>query len=241
MMKPYVTLEHLLDDFVTKEDLRRTCPQCKDDRCTKQFRFFSLPPILVFHIKRFTLVNGETHRIARPVMIPTVGLNMNPYKYSSKPFGNSGHCSAEMEIGMSEFDDLQDNDGVYDLIGVLNHYGLNVHTGHYSAITKNPIDGRWCIFDDEKTIPCKLDNPFKSSDAYLLVYQRRAKLSLSARVKPTSQHWFSNLDYDIIKRIRGDRTNNGFKSLPRQIPYNGSRFEELSKAKSVQNLSKHQL
>ncbi|KAE9547007.1 hypothetical protein FO519_009781, partial [Halicephalobus sp. NKZ332] len=51
----FVTLEELLSEYVQPEVLDWKCTNCFNNRGRKQLKFHSLPPVLVFHLKRFHL------------------------------------------------------------------------------------------------------------------------------------------------------------------------------------------
>ena len=79
----------------------RYCPNCKKhQRATKKFDLWSLPEVLVIHLKRFSYTRSLRDKLDTLVEFPTRGLNMAPYIIDPNP-----------------------TDAVYDLIGVCNHYG----------------------------------------------------------------------------------------------------------------------
>lgn len=81
--------------------LLRYCPVCKEHkRATKKFDLWSLPEVLVIHLKRFSYTRSLRDKLDTLVEFPTHGLDMTPYVI------NPNHPPA-----------------VYDLIGVCNHYG----------------------------------------------------------------------------------------------------------------------
>nr|KAG5692572.1 hypothetical protein BaRGS_024132 [Batillaria attramentaria] len=57
----------------------------------------------------------------------------------------------------------------YDLYAVSDHSG-GVHSGHYTAICKNPYSGEWHTFNDTRVSPAR-SNQAVSSEAYLLFYE----------------------------------------------------------------------
>ncbi|KAI1712266.1 ubiquitin carboxyl-terminal hydrolase domain-containing protein [Ditylenchus destructor] len=70
---------------------------------------------------------------------------------------------------------------LYDLIGVVNHYGPNANSGHYTATTKNPLHGTWHTFDDQTVTKATSADFTCSENAYVLFYERRS-----------SNHWNFN-------------------------------------------------
>ena len=79
----------------------RYCPDCKKHQeATKKFDLWSLPDVLIIHLKRFSYTRIFRDKIDALVEFPTRGLDMAPHILDPhRP------CST------------------YDLIGVSNHYG----------------------------------------------------------------------------------------------------------------------
>lgn len=65
-------------------------------------------------------------------------------------------------------------DNVYDLFGIVHHMGTSTDSGHYTATTKNPIDGKWRYFDDTVVQEVTSPTTIESSTVYLLFYERRS-------------------------------------------------------------------
>lgn len=91
------------------------CPRCKDFREGKQHMdLWRLPDLLTFHIKRFNCSARWREKITTKVNFPLTGLDLSEW------------CHEES---------LCVGDNVYDLIGVMNHYG-GMTGGHYVATCK---------------------------------------------------------------------------------------------------------
>ena len=60
---------------------------------------------------------------------------------------------------------------LYDCIGVVNHYG-DLGAGHYTAFAKNPYDGKWRQFDDNRVKIIDAQQVV-TQHAYLLFYLRQ--------------------------------------------------------------------
>ena len=84
-----------------KYDITRYCPNCqKHQQATKKFDLWSLPEVLIIHLKRFSYNRYWRDKIDTVIEFPLKNLDMTPYVI------NSAHGQA-----------------VYDLISVSNHYG----------------------------------------------------------------------------------------------------------------------
>lgn len=91
------------------------CPRCKDFREGKQHMdLWRLPDLLTFHIKRFNCSARWREKITTKVNFPLTGLDMSEWCHPESPSTESN---------------------VYDLIGVMNHYG-GMTGGHYVAMCK---------------------------------------------------------------------------------------------------------
>ncbi|XP_046458056.1 ubiquitin carboxyl-terminal hydrolase 15-like isoform X1 [Daphnia pulex] len=151
--KQVLQLKECLEVFTSIERLGADdawyCPSCKKHvRATKKFDLWSLPEVLVIHLKRFSYTRSLRDKLDTLVEFPTRGLNMAPYIIDPNP-----------------------TDAVYDLIGVCNHYG-GLGGGHYTAYAKNKDDGSWYYFDDSSVSESSEDSVC-SKAAYVLFYIRR--------------------------------------------------------------------
>jgi len=125
------------------------CPNCqKHQQATKKFDLWSLPEVLVIHLKRFSYNRYWRDKIDTIIEFPVKNLDMTPYVI------NSAHGQA-----------------VYDLIGVSNHYG-GMGGGHYTAYAQNKIDNNWYYFDDSSVTQTN-EEAVVTKAAYVLFYQRR--------------------------------------------------------------------
>ena len=103
-------------------DTHWRCPRCKDFRpgAEQNLVLWRLPDILTIHMKRFRSSQRWREKITTKVNFPLTGLDMKEWCHKESPVL---HHSASGESY------------VYDLIGVLNHYG-GMTGGHYVAICK---------------------------------------------------------------------------------------------------------
>jgi len=203
-------------------------------------------------------------RVDRPLKIPLEGLDMRPYicRPDSKPntLKKKNQCKIDSDISSGDYSGFGSDEYIYDLVGIVNHYGDRTNSGHYTAATKNPVDGKWRDFDDMRVTISEPNNLIYSSSAYLLFYEKRPSLSMSARSKPPNRHWFHDIPQEIADRCLRSRAPNGtvkqeshasgVKTLPRPswvsyIPENGSgnsyqtgsSLDRHDRSRSFQNLS----
>ncbi|XP_013414847.1 ubiquitin carboxyl-terminal hydrolase 31 [Lingula anatina] len=144
------------------------CPTCKklQQGTIKKLSLWSLPDILVIHLKRFKQVGMKRVKMTTLVEFPVTGLDMSTHVVRKttnqsqwSPWRrHRKHCPCP-------------EDYVYDLYAVCNHYG-NMAGGHYTAFCKNPADDLWYSFDDTHVSQIREDQTVTSA-AYLLFYQRR--------------------------------------------------------------------
>uniref|UniRef100_A0AAR2JCP7 Ubiquitin carboxyl-terminal hydrolase n=1 Tax=Pygocentrus nattereri TaxID=42514 RepID=A0AAR2JCP7_PYGNA len=127
--KATVALKECIELFTTMETLGEHdpwyCPTCKKhQQATKKFDLWSLPRVLVVHLKRFSYNRCWRDKLDTVVDFPIRDLNMSEFVCDPKagPY-------------------------IYDLVAVSNHYG-GMGGGHYTAYAKNKTDGKWYYFDD---------------------------------------------------------------------------------------------
>ncbi|XP_071068165.1 ubiquitin carboxyl-terminal hydrolase 4 isoform X6 [Dasypus novemcinctus] len=151
--KTAVALRDCIELFTTMETLGEHdpwyCPNCKKhQQATKKFDLWSLPKILVVHLKRFSYNRYWRDKLDTVVEFPIRALNMSEFV-----------C------------DLTARPYVYDLIAVSNHYGA-MGVGHYTAYAKNKLNGKWYYFDDSN-VSLASEDQIVTKAAYVLFYQRR--------------------------------------------------------------------
>ncbi|XP_034514203.1 ubiquitin carboxyl-terminal hydrolase 4 isoform X4 [Ailuropoda melanoleuca] len=151
--KTAVALRDCIELFTTMETLGEHdpwyCPNCKKhQQATKKFDLWSLPKILVVHLKRFSYNRYWRDKLDTVVEFPVRALNMSEFvcDLSARPY-------------------------MYDLIAVSNHYGA-MGVGHYTAYAKNKVNGKWYYFDDS-SVSLASEDQIVTKAAYVLFYQRR--------------------------------------------------------------------
>uniref|UniRef100_A0A8C4HII5 Ubiquitin carboxyl-terminal hydrolase n=1 Tax=Dicentrarchus labrax TaxID=13489 RepID=A0A8C4HII5_DICLA len=146
--KATVALRECIELFTTMETLGEHdpwyCPTCKKhQQATKKFDLWSLPRILVVHLKRFSYNRCWRDKLDTVVDFPIRYFVCDP---KAGPY-------------------------IYDLIAVSNHYG-GMGGGHYTAYGKNKVDGKWYYFDDS-SVSSATEDQIVTKAAYVLFYQRR--------------------------------------------------------------------
>lgn len=119
-----ITLEECFTESskseVLSEDNAWYCNRCKElRRATKTLDIWTVPDILIIHLKRFSGHRSFRDKIEELVDFPVEGLDL------------SG------KVGFPEGKDLS-----YDLFAVDNHYG-GLGGGHYTATAQNFFDKQW--------------------------------------------------------------------------------------------------
>ncbi|XP_057701493.1 ubiquitin carboxyl-terminal hydrolase 4 isoform X2 [Corythoichthys intestinalis] len=157
--KASVALRECIELFTTMETLGAHdpwyCPTCKKhQQATKKFDLWSLPRILVVHLKRFSYNRCLRDKLDTVVDFPIKDLDMSEFLSDPKAGPHT-----------------------YDLVAVSNHYG-GMGGGHYTAYGKNKVDGKWYYFDDSSVSPSSEDQ-IVTKAAYVLFYQRREEDGLS--------------------------------------------------------------
>ncbi|XP_052425760.1 ubiquitin carboxyl-terminal hydrolase 15 isoform X1 [Carassius gibelio] len=151
--KSFFKLKDCIELFTTKEKLGADdpwyCPHCKQhQQATKKLDLWSVPPVLVVHLKRFSYSRYMRDKLDSLVDFPLRDLDMSEFLINP----NAGPCR-------------------YDLIAVSNHYG-GMGGGHYTAFAKNKEDQKWYNFDDSSVSPSS-EEQIVSKAAYVLFYQRQ--------------------------------------------------------------------
>uniref|UniRef100_A0A1I7V318 Ubiquitin carboxyl-terminal hydrolase n=1 Tax=Caenorhabditis tropicalis TaxID=1561998 RepID=A0A1I7V318_9PELO len=125
------------------------CPKCKQPRAsTRTSKLWQPPPVLIIHLKRFVLYNGDYEKNTAAVTFEHARLDIRPYLHEAattdKPF--------------------------YKLYATTLHNG-RLNSGHYTAVASHLKNDKWHRYDDETVRACdKFD--VDPSLAYILFYKR---------------------------------------------------------------------
>ncbi|KFB42476.1 AGAP007600-PA-like protein [Anopheles sinensis] len=244
-----LTLEQCFEHYTKAETLGPDnawkCPHCQEYLpVVKTLGLWSLPDIMVIHLKRFRQQqlrsSTQAAKLTNLVKFPLCGFDMTPHLvrdlslqktpgapantaqnenqhrgYSDsdswspwRKIKRSGPSTQSHSTGGSGANGRRQfaMDNRYDLYAVCYHQGDTLETGHYTAACKNPYDGQWYRFDDQRVahVPNdRIDEEIINNEAYLLFYQRR-KLPINNGVGATGEcsgssssssgdHWVSKI------------------------------------------------
>uniref|UniRef100_A0A182S755 ubiquitinyl hydrolase 1 n=1 Tax=Anopheles maculatus TaxID=74869 RepID=A0A182S755_9DIPT len=228
-----LTLEQCFEHYTKAETLGQDnawkCPHCQEYLpVVKTLGLWSLPDIMVIHLKRFRQqqlrASTQAAKLTNLVKFPLHGFDMTPHlardpaaalqpnpSHPSQTSGHQSHTLDRQQVGGGYTDtdswspwrkimrsaahSTQTHsmlvgggggtgtgrrplamDNRYDLYAVCYHQGDTLETGHYTAACKNPYDGQWYRFDDQRVsqVPSdRIDEEIINNEAYLLFYQRR--------------------------------------------------------------------
>lgn len=170
------------------------CPHCKQlQQGMVKMSLWTLPDILILHLKRFRQVGEQRNKLTTFVPFPLAGLDMTPHMV------NRNHAAHQPGWKHPRRPDPAPPDFLYDLYAVCNHHG-GMHGGHYTAFCRNSVDGQWYSYDDSSTEPVP-DSEVCTRGAYILFYQRRNTIPLwsasssgtGSTSSSTSDHWLVRL------------------------------------------------
>ncbi|CAL8270686.1 unnamed protein product [Lota lota] len=164
------------------------CPHCRQlQQGMVKMSLWTLPDILILHLKRFRQVAERRNKLTTLVSFPLAGLDMAPHVVKR----SCGRSTAPPDSAPANY--------LYDLYAVCNHHG-GLHGGHYTAFCRNSVDGQWYSYDDSSAEPTP-HGEVVTRGAYILFYQRRntvprwsASSSTSGSTSSSaSDHWLVRL------------------------------------------------
>ena len=151
-----ISLQDCLDEFTKEEQLGEDdlwyCPQCKKhQQATKRFDLWSVPDVLVVHLKRFSNSRILRDKIDTFVDFPLTGLDLTSMAGERK-VANSLAAAGEdlLALGLDDTEEPL----IYDLFAVDEHLG-GLGGGHYRAYAYNTPDDKWYHFDDSYVTPAR--------------------------------------------------------------------------------------
>lgn len=152
--------ENLINSESMSGENQYQCDICnKKTNAIRNTSIWHPPNKLIIHLKRFVNIeikNGTnthiiTKKISSLIKFPINNFNIESYLSNIK------------------------NNVIYDLYGVICHNG-GLDKGHYVAYTKNPINNKWYIFDDDDVLHIeenKIYNEIVNNKAYILFYTQK--------------------------------------------------------------------
>ncbi|XP_032177084.1 ubiquitin carboxyl-terminal hydrolase 43 isoform X1 [Mustela erminea] len=199
------TLDECFQFYTKEEQLAQDdawkCPHCQAlQQGMVKLSLWTLPDILIIHLKRFCQVGERRNKLSTLVQFPLSGLNMAPHvaqRGAGPPPGTGSWPPWKQPAGLPTSYPL---DFLYDLYAVCNHHG-SLQGGHYTAYCRNSLDGQWYSYDDS-TVESLPEDEVNSRGAYILFYQKRnsiplwsASSSLRGSTSSTfSDHWLLRLE-----------------------------------------------
>ncbi|KAM6317563.1 ubiquitin carboxyl-terminal hydrolase 43 [Podargus strigoides] len=176
------------------------CPHCKvPQQGTVKLSLWTLPDILIIHLKRFRQVAEHRHKLTTLVRFPLRGLDMAPHMAQrGQTSGQLLGCWVPWQPPL-RLPPSCPRDYLYDLYAVCNHHG-SMQGGHYTAYCCNALDGQWYSYDDSRVEGVQ-EAEVSTRSAYILFYQRRNAVPTwsagsSVRGSTTSSlsgHWLTRL------------------------------------------------
>ncbi|KIJ65500.1 hypothetical protein HYDPIDRAFT_27500 [Hydnomerulius pinastri MD-312] len=165
-----VSLYSCLDAFVKEEVLEKSeawhCPKCKALRkATKNLSLSRLPPVLLIHLKRFSVKGPFTDKIETVVDFPLKSLDLTNYMPSPLP---PDMVKGSVNSNANSDPRVQVPPYRYDLYGVTNHFG-SLGNGHYTAFIASR--GGWLYCDDSRVTSTDAKEVV-GRPAYVLYYKR---------------------------------------------------------------------
>ncbi|XP_051950170.1 ubiquitin carboxyl-terminal hydrolase 11-like isoform X1 [Xyrauchen texanus] len=155
-----VQLQECIALFTTVETLEEEnpwyCPTCKKHQlATKKLDLWSLPEVIIIHLKRFSYTKYSREKLDTIVDFPLRNLDFSDFLLKKTVNSAEPPCR-------------------YDLISVSNHYG-GLRDGHYTSYARNKDNCQWYYFDDSKVTYAR-EEQIVTNAAYLLFYQRQDKI-----------------------------------------------------------------
>ncbi|XP_041265066.1 ubiquitin carboxyl-terminal hydrolase 43 [Onychostruthus taczanowskii] len=207
------------------------CPHCKvPQQGTVKLSLWTLPDILIIHLKRFRQVAEQRHKLTTLVRFPLRGLDMAPHvAQRGQPGGQLLGRWAPWQPPL-RLPPGCPRDHLYDLYAVCNHHG-SMQGGHYTAFCCNALDGRWYSYDDSR-VEWVREAEVSTRSAYILFYQRRRAAGSGTGSAAAAGHWVFRL---AASEPRADPRTDPDPSGSIAAPENGG-FEARPPVRGLQGL-----
>ncbi|XP_020822400.1 ubiquitin carboxyl-terminal hydrolase 43 isoform X1 [Phascolarctos cinereus] len=226
--KPSCTLNECFQLYTKEEQLAPDdawkCPHCKIlQQGMVKLSLWTLPDILIIHLKRFCQVGERRNKLSTLVKFPLFGLNMAPHvakRSLDQEHPLNSWPSWEQASCLPNSCSL---DFLYDLYAVCNHHG-SMQGGHYTAYCRNSLDGQWYSYDDSTVEPI-LEDEISTRGAYILFYQKRNIIPDWSASNSMRGSMSSSLSDHWLIRLRSNNSSQR-KSL---ASWSSANFDSLSK------------
>ncbi|KAK3519911.1 hypothetical protein QTP70_006662 [Hemibagrus guttatus] len=194
------------------------CPHCKQlQQGMVQMSLWTLPDILILHLKRFRQVGERRNKLSTLVRFPLTALDMAPHMVKRNnctrlPNTWKQHLHQRTETGQNPEDFL------YDLYAVCNHHG-GMHGGHYTGSTSSSMSNHWLV---------RLTSVSEDSQTLCPTTKTSSCSSAPEPQTPTSPVFY--------EQPKGD--SDGFESRPFVRGTQGRSVSLRSPSKNKENLAK---
>ena len=165
LKEEHSSLYHCLEQYTHGDTVTDwTCSSCcETNEAHTGLESWHLPPVIIFHLKRFRFSGITTQKIDTRVSFPLQDLDLS--QLAADP------CSGPRSM-------------IYDLYGVVEHHGSH-HSGHYTAYCLNQPAGRWLFTNDSNVQECTAAK-VKDATAYILFYVKSASAVAGSHVEKTN-------------------------------------------------------
>ncbi|KAB7499585.1 Ubiquitin carboxyl-terminal hydrolase 43 [Armadillidium nasatum] len=191
------------------------CPTCnRKQQVLKRLNLWSAPQVLVIHLKRFKQVSlsSNSSKLNTIVNFPLNGFDISDHMAGRHITSNNIAQSNALENAAAnkvlggvwspwkrhkKFN-VTEGDHVYDLYAICNHHGRDLQGGHYTAVCRNPTNGKWYTFDDFNIEEIPQEKVI-DQDAYILFYQKREEsMSPCFTYDSESNHWSYRIPISVL-------------------------------------------
>jgi ubiquitin carboxyl-terminal hydrolase 8 len=202
--KKQVTLYDCLEEFNVEEKLEQDekwhCPKCKDFKdSSKKIDIWTLPNILIIHLKRFMFTRHKRGKIRTLIDFPLKDLDLSKFlgsKQKTKP--------------------------TYDLFAISNHEGT-LGGGHYTSYVKNRDNLQWYCMNDSYVREVDLSREkLVDSSAYVLFYSKTSVDEFYRQTITNPEAWphfnkdtLNDVDHSLVMVDTPNITRKGDKNPQR--------------------------
>ncbi|XP_036308086.1 ubiquitin carboxyl-terminal hydrolase 43 isoform X2 [Pipistrellus kuhlii] len=193
------TLDECFQFYTKEEQLAQDdawkCPHCQAlQQGVVKLSLWTLPDILIVHLKRFCQVGGRRNKLSTLVKFPLCGLDMAPHVAQRGAGAVPAPGPWPTWKQPACLPTSYPPDFLYDLYAVCNHHGS------LQAYCRNSLDGQWYSYDDSTVEPLP-EAEVITRGAYILFYQKQNSIpcwSASSSMRGStssslSDHWLLRL------------------------------------------------